>query len=269
MEFARPLREVFAELAGHDDPGQSGDDHRALLADHAGLPDDLLATAIGSYAGTAPAEVAEHLAPFVAGGEDTGSHALDGLNLLASAPSGVWEGEVELDHSEDGGLADEHGFDQLDHNPDFGHDADLGHLSAVGDLNSADSLDQADHHLTPAAESPAEHAFTEDSAADHSFTDHAGLHFGEAASGGDPTPAHAAVLADDALADSASDADGSADDPDAHHFGEITVDDPDLGIDHLAEPHHDAAELETDHHVDDPGHDDPGHDLGDLDHFHG
>jgi hypothetical protein len=56
---------------------------------HADLPNDLVSEAIVNYADTAPAEVAEHLAPFVmAHGPVPGEgddHA-DGLGLLASAP---------------------------------------------------------------------------------------------------------------------------------------------------------------------------------------
>jgi hypothetical protein len=66
MAAARPLREVFAELAGdeaarHTDPAQ-------LLRDsgHGDLPEDLVSEAVISFADTAPVEVAEHLAPYVA-----------------------------------------------------------------------------------------------------------------------------------------------------------------------------------------------------------
>ncbi|HEX7746754.1 MAG TPA: hypothetical protein VF462_16020 [Micromonosporaceae bacterium] len=66
MATARPLREVFAELAGdeaarHADPAQ-------LLRDsgHPDLPDVLVSAAVISFADTAPVEVAEHLAPYVA-----------------------------------------------------------------------------------------------------------------------------------------------------------------------------------------------------------
>jgi hypothetical protein len=138
MESARPLRDVFADLAGHEDsPG--GSDPRAFLAEHDGLPDDLLVTAIGSYAGTAPAEVAEHLAPIAAAtAPDSGladghpgADALGGLNLLASAPVGAWEGEVPLEH--DVPVVD------ADDGPD--------HFGDLGDLSNADSLDDGFHHL--------------------------------------------------------------------------------------------------------------------------
>jgi hypothetical protein len=103
MEPVRPLRDVFADLADHTDhsdpmagpdgPAPAPADPRSLLADYADLPDDLLVTAIDSYANTAPAEVAEHLAAFVA---TPGADPADGLDLLASAPVGVWEGEVPV-----------------------------------------------------------------------------------------------------------------------------------------------------------------------------
>jgi hypothetical protein len=75
-----PLRDVFAGLAGNG--GDPGD----FLRD---LPADLVAEAVVSYADTAPLEVAEHLAPFVAGHSAVGSEGDAGetwLDLLASAP---------------------------------------------------------------------------------------------------------------------------------------------------------------------------------------
>jgi hypothetical protein len=68
MTEARPLREVFADLADSaDSAGYQGADPAELLAAHGhpGLPEELVAEAVVSYADTAPAEVAEHLAPFV------------------------------------------------------------------------------------------------------------------------------------------------------------------------------------------------------------
>ncbi|HET6532972.1 MAG TPA: hypothetical protein VFH03_20475 [Actinoplanes sp.] len=94
MASARPLRDVFADLAGA--PG-AADDPAALLRDHGHpeLPDDLVAEAVVSYADTAPVEVAEHLAPYVtahsavgadpAAGDET---AVGWLDLLGTAPAG-------------------------------------------------------------------------------------------------------------------------------------------------------------------------------------
>jgi hypothetical protein len=82
MEPARPLREVFAELAGTGSTGDPG----GLLRD---LPDDLVAEAVVSYAETAPVEIAEHLAPFVSAHSAVGSESPSPegwLDLLATAP---------------------------------------------------------------------------------------------------------------------------------------------------------------------------------------
>ncbi|GIE33784.1 hypothetical protein Ait01nite_068290 [Actinoplanes italicus] len=92
MEPARPLREVFAELAGTGSTGDPG----GLLRD---LPDELVAEAVVSYAETAPVEIAEHLASFVSAHSAVGSEApaLAGwLDLLATAPVEVTE-EPELE----------------------------------------------------------------------------------------------------------------------------------------------------------------------------
>ncbi|MEU4694775.1 hypothetical protein [Actinoplanes sp. NPDC023714] len=82
MDAARPLRDEFADPSG--EPG-------GLLRD---LPDDLIAEAVVSYADTAPAEVAEHLAPFVGahsvvGAHDTAADPPDWQDLLATVPAGI------------------------------------------------------------------------------------------------------------------------------------------------------------------------------------
>jgi hypothetical protein len=95
MEPARPLHDIFSELAR--DPaaqrGEGAEPGDALRAGgHGELPDALVAEAIVSYAGTAPAEVAEHLAPFVTGHgpvpyeDPAGLDVTHGLDLLATAP---------------------------------------------------------------------------------------------------------------------------------------------------------------------------------------
>jgi hypothetical protein len=92
MASARPLRDVFADLVGApiDDPD-------ALLRDqgHPGLPDDLIAEAVVSYADTAPVEVAEHLAPYVTTHSAVGADPVPGdeppagwVDLLSTAPAG-------------------------------------------------------------------------------------------------------------------------------------------------------------------------------------
>jgi hypothetical protein len=92
MNEPRPLHEVFGERAN-----QLAEDRHAALdeAGHPGLPDELLAEAVVSYADTAPAPVAEQLAPFVTAhtaerfGEPGGAGAdlSHGLELLAAAPA--------------------------------------------------------------------------------------------------------------------------------------------------------------------------------------
>lgn len=97
MEPVRPLHDIFAGLAndpaaGRGEGAEPGDALRA--GGHGELPEALVAEAIVSYAGTAPAEVAEHLAPFVTGHgpvppEDPAATGLDlahGLDLLATTP---------------------------------------------------------------------------------------------------------------------------------------------------------------------------------------
>ncbi|RSM61669.1 hypothetical protein DMB66_24470 [Actinoplanes sp. ATCC 53533] len=121
MDSARPLRDVFADLTGN---GAAAGDPEALLRDqgHPGLPDHLVAEAVVSYAETAPAEVAEHLAPYVTAhsvvgaGEPAGDEPPAGwLDLLGTAPAGP-------------GLADEPAdIDYLAPSPDELDDAtDLG-----------------------------------------------------------------------------------------------------------------------------------------------
>jgi hypothetical protein len=154
MDDARPLREVFADLAGGTPgthPGATHADAGSALGGHEGLPADLLATAIGSYADTAPAEVAEHLAPFLTD-PDAGIDV--GLELLADAPVGDWDGEVDLAADLDGDLGggldgDLRGADALDHldagSLDIGHldpgyldpgHLDAGHVDPVGEFGA-------------------------------------------------------------------------------------------------------------------------------------
>jgi hypothetical protein len=93
---ARPLKDVFADLVG--DPSAGAD---ALAAAGYDLPADLVAEAVVSFAGTAPAEVAEHLAPFVTANsgvptDDAGTD--DWFELLATAPDPT---APDLDMGED------------------------------------------------------------------------------------------------------------------------------------------------------------------------
>lgn len=87
MDPDLPLREVFAEMTG---AGAAGDPAGPLWD----LPEDLVAEAVISYADTAPAEVAEHLAPFVSAHSVVGADGADGaeqswLDLMITAPGGA------------------------------------------------------------------------------------------------------------------------------------------------------------------------------------
>jgi len=91
MAQARPLYDILAGLADEEVTGAAPDE--VLREAGHDLPDALLAEAIVSYAGTAPAEVAEHLAPFVTAhgpvplGDPAATPGLaEGLALLAGAP---------------------------------------------------------------------------------------------------------------------------------------------------------------------------------------
>jgi hypothetical protein len=105
MNHARPLREVFDELAGEPSAAGPAADPAGVLAGsgHGDLPGHLVAEAIVSYADTAPVEVAAHLAPFVTAHSAVprdGSGLAEppdlaaGLDLLATAPA-VPPGESE------------------------------------------------------------------------------------------------------------------------------------------------------------------------------
>jgi hypothetical protein len=88
--MARPLRDLLAGLAG-----EAADPAEALReGGHPDLPEALVAEAIVSYADTAPAEVAEHLAPFVidhgpvpSDPAAAGLAVTEGLQLVATAPA--------------------------------------------------------------------------------------------------------------------------------------------------------------------------------------
>lgn len=87
---ARPLRELLADLVGDAGARQAyGSDPAGYLAAHGhpDLPEPLVAEAVVSYADTAPVEVAEALAPFVAahGPVPGAEQAGDWFDLLTSA----------------------------------------------------------------------------------------------------------------------------------------------------------------------------------------
>lgn len=90
---ARPLRDLLADLVGDASARQAyGADPAGYLAAHGhpDLPEQLVAEAVVSYAGTAPVEVAEALAPYVAGHgpvPDPDAHG-DWFELLTTADAG-------------------------------------------------------------------------------------------------------------------------------------------------------------------------------------
>jgi hypothetical protein len=65
MDRARPLRDVFSDLVGTDTADAAEPAEVLRTSGHPDLPDTLVAEAVGSYADTAPIEVAEHLSPYV------------------------------------------------------------------------------------------------------------------------------------------------------------------------------------------------------------
>jgi hypothetical protein len=130
MEPARPLREVFAELAGTASTG----DPDGLLRD---LPDDLIAEAVVSYAETAPVEVAEHLAPFVSAHSAVGSESASPegwLDLLATAPV-----PVEADDEPDLGFGTGAEADDLPEHTE--EPADLDTVAETVDLGDAEEIE--------------------------------------------------------------------------------------------------------------------------------
>jgi hypothetical protein len=163
MASARPLHDVFADLVGAP---SAADDPAALLRDHGhpGLPDDLIAEAVVSYADTAPVEVAEHLAPYVTAHSAVGADPVPGdehpagwLDLLATAPDVSGDEPVDID-----GLAPASGgFDAAA----AGLDPDLGLEFGTG-AGSASAVEPADGVEGPdedgLAEFPAEPAELDD-----------------------------------------------------------------------------------------------------------
>jgi hypothetical protein len=167
MASARPLRDVFADLAGdeaarHADPAQ-------LLRDsgHPDLPEALVSEAVISFADTAPVEVAEHLAPYVAANspvpaieaDDAPDMAASGwVEALVTAPDVADLDSPDPADGLDGAVApsvteaqpttaDEPGsFDDIDFGADLGADsgadlgADFGSGTGGGDVDLLDGL---------------------------------------------------------------------------------------------------------------------------------
>ena len=95
---ARPLKDIFADLVG--DATARAD---AIPGAGHDLPPELLTEAVVSFAATAPAEVAEHLAPFVTAnsgvpvGTDAAGDPPDWTDLFATAPVLAPEEDDDLD----------------------------------------------------------------------------------------------------------------------------------------------------------------------------
>jgi hypothetical protein len=153
MTDARPLRAVFDELAGGPASAGPADPAEVLAGSgHADLPGELVTEAIVSYAGTAPVEVAAHLAPFVmahspvprdwagdwagAGAGAGAGEILDpaaGLDLLVTAPAG-WLDDQPIDAGEAPAAGGDGGPAAAGLDPDFG----------AGDTSGAGPLDPTD-----------------------------------------------------------------------------------------------------------------------------
>jgi hypothetical protein len=140
MATARPLRDVFADVAG--DEGARASDPAELLrtSGHGDLPDHLVAEAVTSYADTAPVEVAEHLSPYVMAnsavpGVDTEVDASSWLDALATAPE-VDDGTVD---PADAGLDDGSWYEpDSPTGPDHG---DVHHAAFDIDFGVGDAVD--------------------------------------------------------------------------------------------------------------------------------
>ncbi|MFI7673630.1 hypothetical protein [Actinophytocola sp. NPDC049390] len=123
---ARPLRDLLADLVGDAEARQAyGDDPAGYLAanGHPDLPSALVSEAVVAYADTAPVEVAEALAPYVAahGPVPDPDARADWFDLLTAAepvgadtfgehldtmpPSGEWSDPEELDFGAGAGPA--------------------------------------------------------------------------------------------------------------------------------------------------------------------
>ena len=141
MTDARPLRDVFGDLAGDGDAGHAAEALRA--GGHGDLPDSLVAEAVVNFADTAPVAVAEHLSayvmahspvPFDASGAPLDADPGDWLDLLATAPAPVVDddptGRVDDHAPQDGAAAGQH--------PTFDLDFGTGDIGQVDHAGTAD-----------------------------------------------------------------------------------------------------------------------------------
>jgi hypothetical protein len=164
MSAARPLRDVFADLAGDHGDAMAPD----VLAAHGhpDLPDGLVAEAVVNYADTAPIEVAQHLAPYVMAHSpvpqpDGDDEPPPWLHALTSAPVVV---EVPPDPVDEHPMAD-HALD-LDFGagdetaPHHHPDVHLSHVDSTPDHHDV-HLHQYDDH-SPVLEPPHQELFDHD-----------------------------------------------------------------------------------------------------------
>ncbi|MFF5216597.1 hypothetical protein [Micromonospora sp. NPDC000442] len=129
MAPARSLHEIITGLTG--DAGTSGDLATVLRANgHPDLPPDLVAEAVVSFADTAPAEIAEHLAPFVtahgpiADGDAAAGDVGQLTDLLATAPAAEPDVTSPREMSDIDAPADNGGPGPADLLDEVGHDTE-------------------------------------------------------------------------------------------------------------------------------------------------
>ena len=154
MNPARPLRDIFADPVG--DSGSPGADavgpaEVLRAAGHPDLPDSLVAEAVGSYADTAPIEVAEHLSTYVM------AHSAVPLPDQAEVEPGQW-----LDAVSTAPTVTTDGYDPLlgldDHDPLVGPDPAGADSSPVSELGDVIDFGQTglDDGLTPTTDAGAD-----------------------------------------------------------------------------------------------------------------
>jgi hypothetical protein len=181
MQPARALRDVLTDLVGDGDAAGPAD---VLAAGgHAGLPVELVAEAVGSFADTSPIEVAEHLSPYVMANSpvplpdapavdladwleavttapppaDVDPTArLDDVGVLHESsyePAGVEVGDLDFGHGHADAGPDHHAstVDTFDHEHDFDAPADYSGYEPIDGTFDSASPDPAalDHFPVP------------------------------------------------------------------------------------------------------------------------
>ena len=191
MAAARPLREVFTDLTGDEEARRAhAADPDGFLAAHGhpGLPSELVAEAVVSYADTAPPEVAQHLAPYViehssvpleAGAGAVPTETENWFELIASAPAAEEIGEAPDLDSELLGAAPldlDEPADQPGRDVDFG-DFDFGRGAAAGAGIAAVAVGDHDEYAgtAPAHDAPGPDLLAADAVRDRSYLDGTGL----------------------------------------------------------------------------------------------